>query len=226
MHQQQVDAQVSLRISLLPTPRQPDHNTWERNSRAGPFSFRRANRKRCAALCPLLSVSRTLYPLAVRALWTHLDLTGCSDAYTKLHQLLQTAPEPLLTSPDGPSHGSLVRSYAASGDETTTFINSLLVFLPNILRITFSTTGPVKNVSLALLAARAGRHWRSIDRLSFVTHEDEPTRAESVIQLHNRAVNLVRWGVQGLVLTDSTAKRLSCVAISWAVTARSLTSKA
>ncbi|KAL8286612.1 hypothetical protein RQP46_004140 [Phenoliferia psychrophenolica] len=192
---------------------------------------------RCAALLPLLTVSRQVYHLAIRQLWTHLDLSGVDMnryGYIKLNKMVETASKPIsiatttaasasatdamklasdaTTSADSPpTHGSFVRAYSTSKDEVPAFIIQLLPHLPSISAIKLTPSANLSNAHLAILATRAGPSLKSLDHLTFSPAEDELARIESLIALHNRAVNLEHWSVRGLVLSESSAKRLAFV---------------
>ncbi|KAL8286637.1 hypothetical protein RQP46_004165 [Phenoliferia psychrophenolica] len=192
---------------------------------------------RCAALLPLLTVSRQVYHLAIRQLWTHLDLSGAKFdgfAYTTLNKLIETASKPVsiaavtatadsteppsdaTTTPadSPPTHGSFVRAYTAGKDgkdEIPTFIGSLLPHLSSLSALTLTPSANLKNSSLASLAVQLGPSLKSLDHLTFNATEDDLARIESLISLHNRAVNLEHWSVRGLVLSEANAKRLAFV---------------
>ncbi|KAK4699685.1 hypothetical protein P7C70_g6575, partial [Phenoliferia sp. Uapishka_3] len=129
-------------------------------------------------------------------------------------------PTPLAATPIPPpstniipieTHGSLVHSFTLCPDSLHTSLTTLLPQLTSLTRLIFFTSTYFKNASLALLPAKVGPKLKVLDKISFNSAEDEGGRLEGLLGVLNRAINLERLGVQGLVLAEAGAKRVSFV---------------
>ncbi|KAM0750945.1 hypothetical protein T439DRAFT_243588 [Meredithblackwellia eburnea MCA 4105] len=129
--------------------------------------------------------------------------TTSTNSYSPSHLILSTTP--------GTRFSSLIHTLILPSDlGASHFLSNLLPHLPHLSKIIFTLSENTRLTTLSLLVDHVGPRLRVVDFLKLSVSGDSMVLAgqERIVELLNKAVNLRRLGVDGLLLSDGVAKRL------------------